>query len=143
MKAFALLCSALILAASASRGEDDKRGPLERYRADTAMPLVMCKIKMQMADAKGKAYEQQDETSDFLGCIRDGKAKANASLAAALKTVKGAKAVDALKSYHVAFSTALDGLLPGADERRISYEVRQKALDGKVTEAWARFEVER
>lgn len=142
MKGAMLVACALVIAASAVRGEEDNRSPLDRYRGDTQFALMMCRIKIGMSEAKVKAYEQQDETSDFVGCIREGKAKAKASLTAALKTVKKAKAADALKGYHVAFSTALDGIVPGSDERRISYEVRQRALDGKVTEAWARFEVE-
>jgi hypothetical protein len=56
--------------------------------------------------------------------------------------VKKPKAQETLKSYHVAFVTALGGISPGIDERRVSYEQRQQALKDKVTEAWARFEVE-
>ena len=57
--------------------------------------------------------------------------------------VKKAKAQEALKTYHVAFVSAIEGLTPGYVERKIDYEQRQQALEGKATEAWARFEIER
>jgi hypothetical protein len=68
--------------------------------------------------------------------------RAKANLDRALRTVKKAKAQEALKSYHVAFITALEGVTPGREERKLSYEQRQQALEDKLTEAWARFEVE-
>jgi hypothetical protein len=83
-----------------------------------------------------------DEKSNYTGCIEDGKKDAKQNLESALKSLKKPKAKEALKSYHVAFVTAIDGINPGMDERKISYEQRQQSLDGKLTEAWARFEVE-
>jgi hypothetical protein len=44
--------------------------------------------------------------------------------------------------HHVAFISALEGIRPDLDERKINYEVRQQALETKLSEAWARFEVE-
>lgn len=57
-------------------------------------------------------------------------------------TVKKEKAREALKSYHVAFITALEGIVPGFDEMKIAYQQRQQALSDKVTEAWSRFQIE-
>lgn len=122
--------------------EPDSRTPLERYEGDTYFALVMCKSKLRIALLYAESGTQQNEKSDYEGCIASGKSKAKASLVQALRTVKKTKAQEALKSYHVAFVSALEGLRPGADERKINYEQRQQSLEGKVTEAWARFEIE-
>jgi|CXWL01.1.fsa_nt_gi hypothetical protein len=37
---------------------------------------------------------------------------------------------------------ALDGIVPGTNERDADYVVRKQLLSDKVTQAWARFEVE-
>lgn len=50
--------------------------------------------------------------------------------------------VGTLKSCNVTFASALEGIAPGVDEREINYKWRQEALDDKLKEAWARFEVE-
>jgi hypothetical protein len=123
--------------------EPDKRTPLERYEADTRFTLYMCKMTLKLALAKSELGKEQDEQSDWSACIRNGKATAKASFEKALPTVKKAKAKEALKSYQVAFLAAADGIAPGPEERRISYDQRQQMLEGRVTEAWARFEVEK
>jgi hypothetical protein len=142
-----LLAASLIfsLASHVAFGADDsdKRTPLERYRGDTQFALVMCKLSLRVALAVAAGGGQQDDKSDYASCIRKSKASAKSSLDMALRTVKKPKAQDALKSYHVAFSTAVEGIRPGPDERKISYEQRQQSLEEKVTEAWARFEIER
>ena len=102
----------------------------------------MCKLGLQLALAKAELGQQQDEKSDYPGCIEQGKATAKLNLDKALRTLRKAKAQEALKSFHVAFVGALEGVRPGSNERKISYEQRQQALEGKLTEAWARFEIE-
>jgi hypothetical protein len=142
MKRFLSLLIAIAGTGVASAEEPDKRTPLERYSGDGQFALVMCKLQLKTALLKADLGQAPDEKSDWIGCIRQGKEQAKANLAAALRTVKKRKAQEALKSYHVALVTAIDGIAPGADERKISYEQRQQALDTKVTEAWNRFEVE-
>jgi hypothetical protein len=132
----------LALQTAFAAGEPDKRTPLDRYQGDTQYPLLMCKLTLRLALAKTEGGVQQDDKSDYSGCIAKGKETAKASLDKALRTVKKVKAQEALKSYHVAFVGALEGIRPGNDERKINYEQRQQALEGKVTEAWARFEIE-
>jgi serine/threonine-protein kinase RIO1 len=83
-----------------------------------------------------------DSDGDYAGCIKKGKEAAKVSLDKALRTIRKPKAQEALKSYHIAFVTALQGINPGSNERRMDYERRQQMLKDKAAEAWARFEVE-
>lgn len=141
-RGIAIFFAALISFGTLAANEPDKRTPIERYRGDGQFSLMMCKITLKLALLRSEAGSQQDEKSDYSGCISDGEAKAKANLTTALKAVKKAKAQEALKSYHVTYIAALKGIRPGVDERKISYEQRQQALEDKLTEAWARFEVE-
>lgn len=143
MKPFTtILASILIVTCSLAAEEPDKRTPLERYQGDGQYSLLMCKMTLRLALARAEGSEAQDEKSDYAECIERGKATAKQNLVKALRTLKKPKAQDSLKSYHVAFVTALEGIRPGVSERKISYEQRQQALEEKLTEAWARFEIE-
>jgi hypothetical protein len=149
--AYALLVPLFAVALNAAAAEEpDKRPPIDKYYGKTQSQLAMCQMGFRTATYQaelialgGTVPESASGGGDFRGCISKGKAEARADLDKALRTVKKAKAQEALKAYHVAFVTALEGIVPGSDERRINYEQRQQSLDGKVTEAWARFEVER
>jgi len=141
-----LLLSGIALATAlpaSGQEQTDRRSPLERYEADTKFTLYACKLVLKLAVAKSEAGLEQDEKSNWIACIRQGKTTAKASFDLVLPTLKKIKAKEALKSYQVAFMTAVDGIAPGPSERQISYEQRQQSLEGKLTEAWARFEVER
>ena len=142
MPLVALLLASLVGVEVFGAEEPDNRTPLERYQGDGEFSLLMCKISLRMALDRAALGEQQDEKSDVAGCIEKGKSTTKKSLELALRTVRKAKAKEALKSYHVSFVGALKGIRPGSDERKISYEQRQQTLKGKLTEAWARFEVE-
>lgn len=138
---FPLAFAALIGAASAADAPDN-RTPIQRYQGDTQSALFICQMSYTIASMRAELGQAQDEKSDYVGCISGNKATMKASLDQALRTLKSAGAKEALKSYHVAVVVALEGIPPGAGERKISYEQRQQALKGKVTEAWARFEIE-
>lgn len=122
--------------------EPDKRTPIQRYEGNTNFPLLMCALTMKNALLRAEIDKALLDTQAYEACVSDGKAKAKPALEAALRSTKKPKAQAALKSVHVAFLTALDGIAPDVSERRIAYEQRQTMLKGKLTEAWARFEVE-
>lgn len=122
--------------------QEDKRTPIQRYHGDASGALMLCKMTLKLAILKGSAGQEQDEESNYRSCIEKHKKEAKTNLSLALKITKKAKAQEALKTYHVALVTALDGIAPGLDERKISYEQRQQSLEGRMTEAWARFEIE-
>lgn len=122
--------------------EVDNRTPLEKYKGDTYFARIMCSLKLRTALLKQGAGETDVESIDYEKCITKGKTDAKKSLDITLTTIKKSRAKEALKSYHVAFIAALEGIRPGLNERKINYEQRQQALEDKMTEAWARFEVE-
>lgn len=117
----------------------DNRPPIERYHGDTGFAIEMCKELFKLATLTS----QKSDFDTFANRLSDEKTKSKESLKKALDTVKKAKAKEALKTYHVAVMSALGGIIAGLDERKIDYEQRQQALEGKVTEAWERFEIER
>lgn len=144
IRAFAAVALAVLFSAAwpdHAAGEAPQTA-LDSYRGSTQYGLLMCSMAVKMELIRADANEAPDAKGGARSCISTNKAEAKAKLDAALRTVKKAKARDALKNVHVAFSVALDGLPPGINERRISYEQRQQALEGKLTEAWARFEIE-
>ena len=118
--AFIVLLLTTLTASAAD--EADNRSPLDRYRGDSQYHLLMCSMSFKMAALKADGGQPQDEKDDYAGCIKKGKAESKANLDKALRTLKKPQAREALKTYHVAFVSALEGIFPGADERRISYE---------------------
>lgn len=118
----------------------EEHTPLEQYRGITQSSLQVCSGAFSIAQHSANLGIA---AKDYSGeCIATTKANAVEKFKAAILTVKKDKAKEALKSYHVAFITALEGIAPGSDEPRIIYQQRQQALAGKVTEAWSRFEIE-
>lgn len=100
--------------------------------------MLICQLMLRvaLADSTTAGYEE------VYGCINEAVAASKKNFAVALKTVKKPPAKEALKSYHVALIGALEGVKPGAEERKLTYEARQSALQGKLTDAWTRFEIE-
>lgn len=132
----------LIVANSCAAQAQDS---LARYRTVIDEVRTECSFIMTRAIAEREMNYVPDpkEANLFPDCVRDGRAKAKAALDDALKPLqKKPKAQEALKTAHVAFLSALDGIAPGQGERKLNYERRQQELRGKVTEALARLEIE-
>lgn len=132
----------IVMSSLATAEEPDESTPVEYYKEAGKFSLIRCNLFLSSARITAESGKAQDEKSDYAGCIEHEKATAKKNLVKALRTLKKSKAQESLKSYHVAFVTALEGIRPGSNEREISYEQRQQALKEKLTEAWARFEVE-
>ena len=131
------LTSIFVMTASAA-----ELTPAQQYRGLANGAIFMCKLNLQNALLNAQLSNPLDEKSDYRACIATGKVTAKENFDKAMKTVKKPQAKEALKTYHVALVSAFDGIVPGTDERKINYERRQQDLDGKLTEAWARFEIE-
>lgn len=138
----AIVAFVVTLATSvAAAGPGDSKTPADNYRTVTQVLLARCSL-MHRVIADG-LVSASDERGNYADCISKGVIESKATLQPALATLKTESAKEALKAYHVAFITALEGINPGLDERRISYEQRQQALSDKVTEAWTRFDIKR
>jgi hypothetical protein len=140
MKLICFFVITCLLGVPHARANDSNQTPLDKYRSSTESGLGLCSaifsIQSKLAD---DGQPMKDNTAQ---CITTVKAKAVTNFKAAILTVKKDKAQEALKTYHVAFISAIEGITPGLDEPRIIYQQRQQALAGKVTEAWSRFEIE-
>lgn len=143
----------LLVVASISSGAyaaDPERTPLQAYQGDSNFHVQMCSMKYKIAQAvaEGRALGVEAPNSgkpvdsDFKECITTSKKEGKANLDRALKTVKKPAAKEALKAYHVAYISALDGIPPGNNEIRLQYNSRQQALESRMREAWTRFEIE-
>lgn len=121
---------------------------LANYQEETRHGLSMCRLKFtghQLAEQSrqlGGSGSGNSDDEDYRGCLDQARAAGKRQLATVLVKVKGAGLKDALKSYQAAYLSALQGIPPGSEERKISYELRQQSLDTKMTEAWSRVEVE-
>lgn len=124
---------------------DLKLPALQQYQSHTQGSLYLCRLVFQLASASSKLSSAPDikmEDIDYIGCAREAKEKSQTLLRQALKTVKKAPAKEALKSYQVAYAVALEGIDPKNEEPVFAYKQRASAADTKLTDAWARFEVE-
>lgn len=117
--------------------------PVQAYRTATMSARSSCSIHvmhmMMMAELRASTAEPADKADQ---CIAKAKQSGKEAFDKAREATKSAAALDALKDYHVAYVTALDGMLPGLGERRAAYDSRQQALRDKMYERWARFEIE-
>lgn len=118
--------------------------PIGRYKESTHYATLLCATKFRVAQlaVEGQANVSEDATN-WLGCLVEMKAAARVNFDAAMASMKKKpKAQDALKVFHVRFVAALEGIAPGPDERKISYQQRQAQLQDRMTEAWALVELE-
>ena len=137
---FVLLGISFVFATAAlAADEPDRRSPLDRYQGDGQYSLLLCKLTLEKELMSGDLSVAMAQLSK---CVGQGKSAAGKNLNAALRTVKKPAAQAALKAYHVTFVTALEGVRPGLNERKISYEERQQRFDDQLNAAWAKFEVE-
>ncbi len=136
------LVSMLLLSNIGVSEEKDNRSPIDAYQGDTQYALLICSTSFKLSQLEISNNTTPSDSANYSKCITDNKAITKTRLNKAIATLKTQTQKSALKNYHVAFMTALEGIQPGIDERVISYQQRQQSLNDKVNEAWARFEVE-
>jgi hypothetical protein len=118
--------------------ENDKRPPIEAYLGDVKAGITICGLEMELALLKDEkaAYEKAYQ------CIDDAKKAFKKRYETAVKVVRKPQAKIALKEHLVTAITAVSALPPASDETKAGYTKRQADLKDKLTEKWARFEVE-
>ena len=102
----------------------ENKTPIERYHFTCEYYLAICKLKFKIASVQAQTAElggkiERDESDGYEGCIDEGRVIAKTELNKVLPTLKNPKAENTLKNYHVAFITALEGIKPRYDERKI------------------------
>lgn len=131
----------ILLASNFSLAESEISA-IDRYKSDTTVQLTMCSMMFKLAQLNIQNGTPLTSNSNYPSCIKNSKAELKTSLDKALQTIKKTEAKNALKNYHIAVMTALEGINPGENEIKISYAQRQIQLKEKATLAWERFEIE-
>lgn len=112
------------------------------YRGRLSYHLLTCKLKVQMADMKAQLKEPLPPEDDPAKCVDGAKRdlKTHYDKANTASKKPGAKA--ALKEHYVVALSAVDGVLPGIEERKNAYQQRTAAAERRLEEAWNRIAVE-
>lgn len=132
---YSALCASAALEASQAT-------QIETYEGDTFFHSSKCEAILMIAIAKGELYASQSVDTDVNGCISKAKQETKISFDKAMRTVRKPAGREALKNYHIAFLTALEGIKPGSNESKAAYSLRMELLKSKKVEAWTRFELE-
>lgn len=115
-------------------------GPIDHYETVAQFGMTMCGIAYLHASASAQTGAAGP---DHRACISLYKDATRKLYEAASKTLKKKEAREALREHYVQASLALAGIDPQPDEIRLDYQRRQNANARKVSEAWARFDIER
>lgn len=115
----------------AFRAESMSSAAAAPMRVSASLLLSLCRLD----------YESQ-QIGDLSRCTMEGKTSFKKAYEKELKSVKKPASKAALKEYYIAAVSALQGIEPQADERKINYEKRQGDNKNKLDEMWTRFEVE-
>ena len=137
--------ASLVASAIVSAQQPEKeRSPVQQYRGKTEAGLLICKLHLQLEqaiEANPRGARSVEVKPDAIGCRKELAGETRNLLDSALETLDSEAAKSALKTYHVAFATALKGIEPGMGEHAINYDARQQRLQEKMTEAWVAFEL--
>ena len=145
MRTFWALATSALLSSTTAMGQQPPADAVTRYQGQIDAVLKNCSFLLvrQIEEANAGYVPDPKQKDDVPNCMRNGRQDVRQAFEAATKAQKKAAARDALKGVQVAFLAAMDGMAPETEERRAAYFARQGSLKAKVTEAWARFEVER
>lgn len=146
-KLFSAIAIATVAAASwaqSAPSENVSFKQVDDYRSKTFAGMTFCSIVVEtmLLNTESGRDSYGNGLAKVVDCVRSNKEQSQEKLKQALEEVKTPAAKEALKNYHIAFMTALDGLEPGMGERRYAYEVRTQQLRGELQKAWNRFELE-
>lgn len=133
----------MLIALSTTSVAAPKADAAGEFRGATQYSLLMCKIQTKTALIKAELGEITNAYGPIGECQSKGKTEAKILYKKAYaKVAKNARAATLLKEYYTLWLSAMSGILPNSNERKILYEQRISMLEGRVDEAWSRFEVE-
>lgn len=95
-----------------------------------------------MADVKQQLKEPLQAGEDPAKCVDDAKRDLKTHYDKANTATKKPAAKSALKEHFVLALSAVDGVLPSVDERKIAYQQRTAATARRLDEAWNRIAIE-
>ena len=119
------------------------------YSDDVNMGLTLCHrtfllaIKLaDLSDHGRSVKEKHPDADNYQKCISRHKDDIKSSYEQLAAKVKKSSVKLALKEHYIAVITALQGIEPLPDERKMNYERRQGENQSKLDSAWIRFETE-
>lgn len=116
--------------------------PVDDFKDQTDIAEMNCELAAQTSLLKYQTGDA-DPPKDARDCAQEAKASVKGKFAPAVASLKkNAKAVDALKSYYVAWMTQLDGMVPDQGDSKLTYRQRQSESRQHTQEAWSRFIIE-
>ena len=129
----------LLVVALASHYCNAQEGATETYRKKGEGAVFVCSLAMRVYMAE----QHDDQLAQYQKCVTDAKAETKVTFQAAMNATKKPKAKEALKMFHAAFLSAMDATGPRGSNSMSTYEGRQSVAADKMSDAWAKFEVER
>ena len=66
------LASFIFLTIALAAEEPDNRTPIDKYRGTGIFSLMKCKLSLRLAHAIQELGSEQNNDSDFAGCIKSG-----------------------------------------------------------------------
>lgn len=110
--------------------------PVDYYRNVTQQELVSCGDTVQASSKQSRPLDRGERS-----CFAVGAHVCRLDFEAAMQIVSKPDARAALRAYHSAFMSALDGIAPQKGEAREVYQRRQQELQHRLAHAWTRFEL--
>lgn len=150
MKLTSLLVATLALCFGVSGTALAQDKSLEKiYHQDANEGFLSCSRTFTLAqkmaalsDGGHSVKVQYKDAGNYQKCILEGKDDIKASYEKFAAKVKKPSAKLALKEHYIAALSALQGVEPLSDERKMNYEKRQGENQSKLDTAWIRFETE-
>jgi hypothetical protein len=124
-----------------SVAQETGKTPLEEYQDEVTFSLKKCKLFFDL-NREGIGKKPRTGLAAYAVCINEQEPEIKKTFRAALPSVRGKQAKEALKDHYIAALSALKGIHPGMNELLTTYDQRRQSLNDKVSEAWTRFEVE-
>lgn len=137
---FATLC---VVCALAQAADDGLNKAINAYIGSANYGTYSCGLSFRSANARTVGGLPQDEKSDWRGCIVKQKADLKMAYEAIYQLLEKPGAQASLKEHYIATLNALNGIEPGLDETKAAYGNRQAVSLEKMSQQWARFEIDR
>jgi hypothetical protein len=137
------------LLSSDAFGGDSAHSPIDVYKSTSDFSLQMCSAKFLLSQTLAESVRlgasltpEQINDADYKSCIQSSKVGLRKAFDVAFKSVRKPAGKGALKKFHLAVVSALEGINPGQSELKIVYDQRQQNLSTRQADAWAEFELE-
>lgn len=119
----------------------EKKTPAAEFYTTTQFHFIQCKLVTQKVLLEIEVLKSNGKSAaaSIQGCIDTGVLEGKTTFSAAQSALPNQSTREALGEYYGAWLTAIKGVFPMPNERKISYERRQNEIEAKLNETWNRF----